>query len=150
MQLNLRNAEKSDLELTFRIKINSLKPYIEKIWIWNDVHQHKMHEVNFIPSNTKIIEYDKQEIGYLVLKETKREIYIENLLIEKTFQNLGIGQKIMEKIIEQANLDKKQIQLQVFKINDKAQRFYRNLGFEKTFENENHIGMMKNWMQQTL
>lgn len=147
MQFNLRNAEKFDLELTFRIKINSLKPYIEKIWAWNDVHQHEMHEVNFIPSNTKIIEYDKQEIGYLVLKETKCVIHIENLLIITEFQNLKIGQKIMERIIEKANLEDKSIQLQVFKINYKAQRFYKNLGFEKTFENENHIGMKKNWFQ---
>lgn len=84
------------------------------------------------------------EVGYLVLKETLDEIYVENLLIENEYQNLGIGKSVMEKIIERANHEKKMIQLQVFKINIKAQKFYKNLGFEKNLETENHIEMKKN------
>ncbi len=49
----------------------------------------------------------------------------------------------MENIIERANTEKKIIRLQVFKINTKAQRFYRNLGFKRASEKENHIEMKK-------
>ena len=148
--MNLRNAKNSDLELTYRIKSKSIKPYVEKIWSWDEQFQKKTHETNFTASDTKIIERNRKEVGYLVLKETLDEIFIENLLIEKEFQNLGIGKAVMEKIIERANSEKKLIRLQVFKINIKAQKFYENLGFEKNSETENHIGMKKNWLQQRI
>ncbi|MDD3722394.1 MAG: GNAT family N-acetyltransferase [Lutibacter sp.] len=145
---NLRNVKKSDFEKIFEIKKNSIRPLVEKIWGWDESYQRKIHEQNFIASDTKLIEYNKQKIGCIVIKETDSEIYIENLLIEKKFQNLGIGKEVMERIIERANSEKKLIRLQVLKINIKAQRFYRNLGFEKTSDvKENHIGMKKNWLR---
>jgi len=109
VKLNLREAQNTDLEITYRIKSNSIKPYVEKIWSWNEQFQKKAHEANFIISDTKIIEQNGKEIGYLVMKDKPEEIYIENLLLEKEFQNLGIGKVVMEKIIERANSEKKPI-----------------------------------------
>ncbi|MBK0382169.1 GNAT family N-acetyltransferase [Pedobacter sp. SD-b] len=146
IHLNLRDAINKDLELTYRIKTNSIKMYVERIWTWNKKTQRKIHETNFMASKTKIIIHDLREVGYLVLKETFDEIYIENLLIDNEFQNLGIGKTIMKEIIERATSEKKLIYLQVFKINIKAIKFYRNLGFEKTSEMENHVGMKKKWL----
>lgn len=145
--LNLRRAKKSDYEKTYRIKYNSIKEYVEKIWDWDELQQREIHKKKFIASDTKLIEYKKQEIGYIILKETINEIFIENLLIEKEFQNLGIGKEIMERIIERSNSEKIIILLQVFKMNTKALKFYRSLGFEEIFKNENHIEMKKNWLQ---
>jgi ribosomal protein S18 acetylase RimI-like enzyme len=143
IQLSLRNAKTSDLEITYRIKTNSIKPYVEKIWTWNDQIQKEIHETDFTASDTKIIELNGKEVGYLVLKEKLNEIHLENLLIENEFQNSGIGKAVMEKIIERANSEKKLIRLHVFKINIKAQKFYENLGFKKNSETENHIGIKK-------
>lgn len=145
--LNFRDAKKTDLEITYRIKRNSIKQYVEKIWSWNEFFQKKTHETNFVASNTKIIGRDQKEVGYLVLKETQSEIFIENLLIEREFQNLGIGKEIMEEIIERANSEKKLIRLQVFKINVRAQKFYKSLGFKEISEMENHIEMKKSWLE---
>jgi len=145
--LNLRAAKTSDLELTYRIKNKSIKPYVEKIWGWNESNQLKIHNQSFNANDTKLIEYHKQYIGFLVIKETDNEIYIENLLIEMEFQNLGIGKTIMEQIVESADFKKKRIRLKVFKINTKAQRFYENFGLEKISEMENHIEMEKTYQK---
>ena len=56
---------------------------------------------------------------------------------------MGIGKILMRQIIERANSVNKPIRLQVFKVNLKAQRFYKRLGFEKISEMENHIEMKK-------
>lgn len=141
--MNLINAETSDLEITYRIKRNSIKQYVEKIWGWNDSFQREIHKQKFIAHDIKLIEHNEKKIGFIVIKETDLEIYIENLLIEQNFQNLGIGKLVMEPIIKRAKTKKKQIRLQVFKINSKAQRFYVNLGFEKISDLENHIEMKK-------
>ena len=140
----LRNAQNSDFELTYRIKSKSIKPYVEEIWGWKEAYQQENHKINFAPLITQIIIYKKQEIGYVVNKDTVEEIYIENLLIAKEFQNLGIGNEVMGKIIERANSERKSIHLQVFKINTKAQGFYHNLGFRKISIKDNHIVLQKN------
>ncbi len=145
-KLNLRTATNSDLVLTYRIKTNSIKPYVEKIWSWNEAHQWEIHKDNFIASDIKIIELKQQGVGYLVVKETDKQIIIENLLIDKDFQNLGIGKVIIQEIIQRANSETKEMRLQVFKINTKAQKFYQSLGFEKTSEKEHHIEMKKSWI----
>tara|TARA_R110001583_G_scaffold11973_2_gene53372 strand:- start:47 stop:409 length:363 start_codon:yes stop_codon:yes gene_type:complete len=117
---------------------------VTKIWGWDESYQREIHKQKFVASETEIIIYNEQEIGILIVKESGNEIYLQSILIEKKFQNLGIGRMIMERIIERANSVKKPIRLQVFKVNLKAQRFYEKLGFEKISEMENHIGMKKN------
>ncbi len=142
-KISLRNAENSDLEKIYRIKSKSIKPYIEEIWGWKEAYQREVHINNFVALDTQLIVYKRQEIGYIVMKETVKEIYIENLLIKEEFQNLGIGNEVMGQIFDRANSENKIIRLQVFKINTKAQRFYENLGFEKTSLKEHHIVLEK-------
>lgn len=77
----------------------------------------------------------------IVISENDTEIYIENFLIDNTFQNLGIGKEVMKSIIQKSSLENKSIRLQVFKIDTKAQKFYRNFGFERTSENEFNFEM---------
>jgi ribosomal protein S18 acetylase RimI-like enzyme len=119
---------------------------VDKIWGWNESYQREIHKDNFAAFDTQIIKYKEQEIGYIAIKETGKEIYIENLLIVEEFQNLGIGKEIMEKVIEKASSEKKLMRLQVFKINSNAQRFYQKLGFEDALEKEYHIEMRKSWL----
>lgn len=122
---------------------NSIKPYIEKLWDWEDLHQRKIHKKKFKASKISLIEVEEKIVGYIVLSENDKEIYIENLLIEQLFQNLGIGKKVMQSLIQKSSIKKKPIRLQVFKINTKAQKFYQNLGFDRTSENEFNFEMKK-------
>ena len=142
-KLKLRKAIESDFETTFLIKNNSLKLYVDKIWGWDELLQRKVHKEYFSKASTKLIIFDGKEIGYIAMQESDNEIYIENILIDNGFQNLGIGTKIMKSIIKRANSRRKTIRLQVFKINVKAQKFYRNLGFDEISEKEYHIEMKK-------
>ena len=141
--VKLINANASDVEITYQIMCNAMKPYIEKLWIWDEMHQRKIHKKKFKPSKTSMIEFEQNRVGYLVISEFDTEIYIENLLIENAFQNLGIGNEVMKSIIQKYSLEKNSIRLQVFKINTKAQKFYLNLGFEKTSENEFNFEMKR-------
>jgi len=141
--LNLRTAKDSDFELTYRIACNSIKPHVEKIWGWDEEYQRDLHKQKYVASDVQLIEYNGKEIGLVIVKESEDEIFLQSILIINKFQNLGIGKKIMDRIIKRANSAAKPIRLQVFKVNFKAQRFYKKLGFKKISELENHIGMEK-------
>ena len=104
---SFREAKKSDFEITYQIKCNSIKSYVEKVWDWDEANQREIHRRKYIPSEIKLIEYNQETIGYVAIKDTEAEIFIKNLLIEKEFQNRGIGKEVMEKIIKKADSDKK-------------------------------------------
>lgn len=139
--INLIASKTSDIGITYQIVCNSIKPYIKKLWGWDDVHQQKIHQKKFKVSKTKLIQFEDQIVGFIVVNHSDNEIYLENLLIDQHFQNLGIGKEIMGNIIEKAILEMKTIRLQVFKINYRAQHFYERLGFKRISENEFNFEM---------
>ncbi|MGC1204878.1 MAG: GNAT family N-acetyltransferase [Flavobacteriaceae bacterium] len=143
MNFTFRPAKYSDLELTYQLKKDELKKYVEKIWGWDEKKQTKLHENNFDPKNTKIILLENNNVGYWTEKVSDSEIYIENLIIGEKFQNNGFGTKVMNWLIKEAENKKKSIALRVLKENKRAKKFYENLGFEKISESENHYEMKK-------
>lgn len=143
MVFTFKPAKYSDLELTYRLKKDGLKNYIEKIWGWDEKKQVHLHKNNFDPKKTEIIQLKNIEIGYLTKRVSNSEIYIENLILEKKFQNNGFGTEIMNLFIKKAEKEKKPIGLRVLKENKRAKKFYEKLGFEKISESENHYEMKK-------
>ncbi len=150
MDITFRPAKYEDWELTFEFKKDGLKKYVEKIWGWDEKIQKKMHKENFDPRKTEIIHSENNEIGYWTIRTSDSEIYLENLILGKEFQNIGFGTKIMGLIIQKSENEKRPIGLRVLKENKRAKKFYENLGFEKISESENHYEMKKNWLQQWL
>ena len=102
-----------------------------------------MHKENFDPKKTEIIQWENNEIGYLTIKTSDSEIYLENLILGKDFQKNGFGTRIMNSIIQKTENEKKSIGLRVLKENKRAKKFYESLGFEQISESENHYEMKK-------
>lgn len=148
--LTFRPAKYEDWKLTFEFKKDGLKSYVEKIWGWDEKKQIKLHKENFAPKKTEIIQSENNEIGYWTIRASDSEIYLENLILGKYFQNSGFGTKIMSLIIQKAEKEKKSIGLRVLKENKRAMKFYESLGFDKISETENHYELKKNWLQQRL
>ena len=143
LDLTFRQAKYKDWKLTFEFKKDGLKSYVKKIWGWDEKIQKEMHKENFDPKKTEIIQSGNNEIGYWTIRTSDSEIYIENLILRKDFQNNGFGTRIMDSIIRKSENEKKSIGLRVLKENKRAKKFYEKLGFEKTLESENHYEMKK-------
>jgi ribosomal protein S18 acetylase RimI-like enzyme len=139
--IQLREASNSHLELTFEIKKQSIKPYVEELWGWDEQLQRQLHIKSFNPADISLIDYKGQTIGFTVIKETDEAIFVHNILIMSKFQNLGIGKQLMNDVITKSTSVQKPIRLQVFKINEKALRFYKTSGFEECGETEFHLKM---------
>ncbi|UOB16507.1 GNAT family N-acetyltransferase [Abyssalbus ytuae] len=138
-KITFRKANINDFNKTLIIKSNSLKPYIENIWGWNENEQFNLHAKNFHPENIQIIKYLNNCVGYFEILELENEIFIKNILIEKKHQNLGIGTYVINSIIKENK--KKVIKLKVLKINTKAQKLYFKSGFKIINKSKYHIEM---------
>ncbi len=138
----LRSATSADIELTYQIKKLSIKPYVEKVWGWNEEVQYNFHLKEFNPGEIRIITgKNGEEIGLLCVVEDENCLYIKSILIVSNAQGRGTGTEILTKLIEQAKLTSRRIELQVLKVNIRAKRLYEVLGFGVITQTELHYQM---------
>lgn len=137
-----RNATNADFNLTYQIKTASIKPYIEQIWGWDEAVQLNHHVQDFKPDQIKIlINEDGDDIGLLSVIEDEASVLIKNLLLRKIAQRNGVGTAVLNELIEHAKLSNKKIELQVFKVNERAKALYERLGFTIVGQTEHHYQM---------
>lgn len=125
----LSDATDNDFSFVYELKKIAYKEYIDKIWGWDDDFQIKFHRENFSSRNTKIINAGQQPIGSVDVKAEEKSIFISGLYILPQYQGKGIGTSIINGLIEMATKEKKRLELEVLRVNTRAQRLYTNLGF---------------------
>lgn len=125
MIFNIRKALDQDLDLTYKIKRNALKEYLEMLWGWNEKAQKDFHENQFNKDHFQIIELQNEVIGYLEIERHEDYIFLANLMISQRFQGQGIGKIVMEDLLK----NNPNIQLEVLKVNQRAIQFYKEFGF---------------------
>nr|MBC7611372.1 GNAT family N-acetyltransferase [Pseudopedobacter sp.] len=136
-----RQANDNDFDFTFKIKTNSTKQLVEKIWGWDDTVQLDHHKNQFNPHKIKIIIDEKQQVGYISTFVIENILFIENILIDTPFQGKKIGTKVLIDTIKSAVEQKKRVELQVFKINDRAIKLYERLNFQTFGQTDLHYKM---------
>lgn len=147
MNYNLRPCTIDDYELLFKLKVECLKWYVEKIYGWDDTIQREIlkKEINEKMSYMKIIQIDNTDIGvttHFIDKDGNDVVGLIAILPD--YQGKGIGTDIIKKYISNAS---KRIILQVFKDNP-ARELYEKLGFKKYGETNTHILMEINKEEQ--
>ncbi len=136
--IGYRPANQQDVELAYQIKSKSLKPYVEQIWGWNEQFQAKAHQERFNCNAVIFVLYNGLEVGFYELARRNNIITLANILIIDQYQSKGIGKIVMDKVCQEVEAQKCSLQLQVFKINTRAQQFYKRNGFRKIGETPHH------------
>ena len=128
-QLARRQATAADFEVTLAIKKQTLGPYIEQVWGWEDEFQRAFHSENFKPDNTTLLLYEGREIGLLEEEERPDSLFIQSLLLVPEFQGKGIGTALLNEFITKALAVDKPVRLDVLQVNESALKLYQRLGF---------------------
>lgn len=122
------------------------KEWIKKEWIchnqFNKLYQLDLDADITFEENEFYYKIMKNEemIGFvgLILKDDElfnsHILYLYRLYINNEYRNLGIGTKVMEKLIEIAKQMKRDIELECFG-NNPAIHLYKRMGFEENYRN---------------
>lgn len=138
----LRKSTKEDFMLSYDIRKNALGKYVEETWGWNEAWQLKYHENDFNTEILQIIEVGGNPAGTLESFEENGAIIVSGLYLAGEYQNRGIGESLMRKILGEANEKELPVKLQVLKVNGRAKKFYEMLNFKVYDENDTHFKLI--------
>lgn len=145
--LKLRIADKYDIDVLVKALILSDIEEIENIEPSKieECKKRILQEINghFLNSKTYVIELGLKKIGRLRLVETDNELFIAGIQILPNYRNLGSGSKVLNLLINQVLITKKNLRLEVQKNNKKAKNLYHRLGFVVQIEQEDDDIMIK-------
>lgn len=141
--VGLRPALAEDSSFVFNVKREALRESIAKTWDWDDAWQKSYHDEHYDPSRYQIITLDGADIGCISIDERPDELYIAVLELLPAFQNYGIGTSLIQNLVSRAKIEGKTVSLEVLKVNKRAKKLYRRLGFtDVPCEKQTHYRMV--------
>ncbi len=126
-KITLRQAQKEDLLFLYNVSTQGLQPVVEALSSAPETFEE--FDRTFIPEQVQVIQYEGENVGRLRVVRSKESIYIAGIQILPEFQRKGIGTKIFEDLIQEAEELHVPITLEVHEVNTSARTFYAKLGF---------------------
>ena len=141
-QYSFQEATKRDEMVIFDLYSRVMKEYITEIWGWDQEWQENDFKKHFNPEDIIVVRDEDRAIGYSQVEDQGNQLYIRMLLLLPIYQRKGIGTRLLKAVIERAMVKSKNIVLQVFKINQKAKKFYEHHGFQVQGEKPSSFAMV--------
>ena len=142
LKISLRPGTPEDQDFLFMLKKKTLKEYVTQIWGWDEKFQLTHHRQHAHPELYRIIQASGEDIGGIEVENRSDTLFLSVIEILPRFQGQGIGSKLIKDLIKQGKRERKNIELQVLKVNQKAFRLYTSLGFVVTAETQTHFVLM--------
>ena len=141
--VRLRQATARDNEFAYRVKKTTLADYVRQVRGWDEVEQRRLHERRFASQDFRIIEAAGVDAGVLALRYEPDCLRVFQLLVLPEYQGRGVGTACMGLVFRDAVKRGLPVRLQVLKVNERARRFFRRLGFHVTGADDIHVRMEK-------
>ncbi|GAA0714034.1 GNAT family N-acetyltransferase [Aquimarina litoralis] len=127
MNIELHKATDDDVIFLLELRKQTMMEHLEKAGLFLSEEQH-LARVRVHFDKAQIILYKKEKIGVLKYIETDSSIEILQLQITPKLQGKGIGNYVLNNVIEQSVATNKEIRLKVLKENP-AKFLYERNGF---------------------
>ncbi len=142
-ELSIRKVDAIDSDFVFAVKKAAFREYVEQVEEWDDTHQRGLHNKRFDSQNFRIIQFQGNDIGFFSTSCTADSLKVYQFFIHPEYQGRGIGSACMTRILADADVSGKTVNLQVLKINIRGIAFYQRLGFSIIGEDSTHVQMKK-------
>jgi ribosomal protein S18 acetylase RimI-like enzyme len=141
-RIHLCSPVGEDAERFFDLYRRSLRSYFESTLGWDETFRRAAFRVSYPLARCRRICIGDDQVfaGMLcLLPDTHASIEVALLLIEPSFQNIGIGQSILTQVCMDARHANQTVRLATFKLNLRAARLYHRLGFEVVGEDDHYL-----------
>lgn len=101
--------------------------------VWDEATQRSSFAKQWDLSGVRVIECDKNIVGWLQVSDTASEIWIQQFFITPEYQRRGIGTVVLHRLLAELDSRGKPISLTVLK-NNPVRRLYERCGFSVVAE----------------
>ena len=136
--LDLRPATEADRPFLWQLHRQTMRPYVEQTWGWNEADQRRRFDENFDPTLKQIILLQSKPIGMIEVEPREHEVFLAVIEILPEWQGRGLGMRLIRGVVEQAG--DLPVMLRVLRANP-ARALYERLGFKVTGETTTHYEM---------
>lgn len=145
LPITLRSALASDAEFVNWLTRTVMDDYVRNTWDSPEEHSKYFQKNSFDIQTTKIIQVNGNDIGRLsVVEEPDDSVWIDNIHLIPEVQGMGVGQALLQALVEQCRKQGKCVKLQLLKVNP-ARRLYERVGFELYHQDAERIYMRANY-----
>lgn len=128
-QFRLRDARDTDYAFAKALYLETMETLLSELGAWDRIEFTGRIRRSFKPDEIQIIVYENNDIGFIHLIETSSDINIAQLHLADGYRGLGIGTKIIVKLVDRAEFEGKTLSLSAPR-NNAAIRLYKRLGFK--------------------
>lgn len=125
----LRPVVESDFDFLWRLKVATLKTYIEKLYGWDEPHAKDI--LRKVMQGAHIVLIDDEPVGILKVESEENFVHLAEIGLMPERQGQGLGTQIIKDVLAAADRSGLAVELQVFSDNP-ATRLYERLGFGTT------------------
>ncbi len=139
-KLMLRTAKENDESFVNELTRRVMREYVEKTW-QSEKEQERYYALNeFCRSTTQIIQFKGIDVGRISVTRTKERFVIDGIHILAEFQGKGIGGRVMQMVLDEANEARVSVELKLLK-NNPSKKLYERLGFHVSREDRERLYM---------
>lgn len=135
----IRSATPDDHDIIYTLKATSVRPYVEKIWGWDENFQQNDFDRDFaVIKHFAVIEIDGRFIGFVQCCFESPYLDVTEIHLIPEYRGKGIGSDILRCLQKDCIIQNRRIRIGCFKENYRAEALYQKLGFIQTGESDTH------------
>lgn len=139
MDYKIRDAAIADHDAIYALKSESVRPYVEKIWGWDEDFQRKDFDSDFSATDQfKVMEVNGKFAGFMQSFRSDECFSLIEIHLLPEYRGMGIGSDILRNLQKSADNQECKIQIGCFKENHRAKALYERLNFIQVGETETH------------
>lgn len=138
--ITLRPATRDDYDFLWALLVDTLRPYVEATWGWDEAYQRTRFRDHFDPARQDIVLADGVAAGVISVERREDVIFLSNIGITPAYQGRGIGTRLIQDLLDEGRARGVPVELQVIKANP-ARGLYERLGFAVYDESKTHWEM---------
>ena len=129
MNIALRQAMDRDKVELYALYKDAMQGHIETIWGWDEEWQRDDFEKSFASCDTQVVEVDSELAGYIQTESRENNLHIRMIVLGQGFRYKGVGKMLINRMKLKAAHSGRALQLSVFKVNNRAFKFYKSNNF---------------------